>query len=111
MSLDLVEMSNDEFDDWLRDQGGRAPGDDLTEEHLVQLVGTTLRGGATRKPGKRVHRPGEPMLCNGRQDSGLPRACDQMLGGGGKHRSTPLTGGVQAGISSGAKNNLASRSR
>ncbi|GGE92569.1 hypothetical protein GCM10008020_41990 [Massilia psychrophila] len=45
MSLDLVEMGNDEFDDWLRDQDGRAPGDDLTEEHLVQLVGTTLRGG------------------------------------------------------------------
>ena len=43
MSLDLVEMSNDEFDDWLRDQGGRAPGDDLTEEHSKQLVGTTLR--------------------------------------------------------------------
>jgi hypothetical protein len=43
MSHDLIDMSNDVFDDWLRDISGRAAGGDLSEERLVELVGTTLR--------------------------------------------------------------------
>jgi hypothetical protein len=42
MSLDLADLSN-EFDDWLIDIDGQLPKDDLSEERLVQLVGTTLR--------------------------------------------------------------------
>jgi hypothetical protein len=44
MSFDFDSMRNDVFDDWLRDmRGDFAPQDNLTEEHLVQLVGATLR--------------------------------------------------------------------
>jgi len=43
MSLDLIDMNNDAFDDWLRDVRGGASRNDLSEERLVELVGTTLR--------------------------------------------------------------------
>jgi hypothetical protein len=43
MSLDLFSMNNDDFDDWMRNMQGRAPGDDLSEERLVELVSATLR--------------------------------------------------------------------
>jgi len=43
MSLDLIDMSNDVFDDWLCDVRGGVSGNDLSEERLVELVGTTLR--------------------------------------------------------------------
>jgi hypothetical protein len=43
MSLDLTIMSDDAFDDWLRDLGGHATGDGLNDERLVELVGATLR--------------------------------------------------------------------
>lgn len=46
MPLDLTHMSNDVFDDWLRDLGGHATGDGLNDERLVELVGTTLRESA-----------------------------------------------------------------
>ena len=43
MSLDLIDMSDDVFDEWLQKISGLNPGDDLTEERLVILVSTTLR--------------------------------------------------------------------
>lgn len=43
MSSDLMSMSNDDFDDWLRDISGRTPKDDLNEDRLVELVSATLR--------------------------------------------------------------------
>ena len=43
MSSDLMSMSNDDFDDWLRDISGRTPKDDLNENRLVELVSATLR--------------------------------------------------------------------
>jgi hypothetical protein len=43
MSLDLIDMSNEVFDDWLRDVSGGTSRDDLSEERLVGLVATTLR--------------------------------------------------------------------
>lgn len=43
MALDLTDMSDDAFDDWLRDLGGHATGDGLNDERLVELVSTTLR--------------------------------------------------------------------
>lgn len=43
MSSDLMSMSNDDFDDWLRDISGRTPEDDLNEHRLVELVSATLR--------------------------------------------------------------------
>ncbi len=43
MPLDLIDMSDDVFDDWLRDLRGHAAGDGLSDERLVELVGTTLR--------------------------------------------------------------------
>ena len=43
MPLDLGDMTNDVFDDWLRDLGDHSTGDGLTDERLVELVGATLR--------------------------------------------------------------------
>lgn len=43
MSVDLTDISDDVFDDWLRDLGGQATGDGLNDERLVELVGATLR--------------------------------------------------------------------
>lgn len=43
MSLDLPGMSDDVFDEWLRDTSGYASERNLSEERLVELVGTTLR--------------------------------------------------------------------
>lgn len=43
MPLDLIALSDDVFDDWLRDLGGHATGDGLNDERLVELVGATLR--------------------------------------------------------------------
>ncbi|MGF6276430.1 hypothetical protein ABIB38_004845 [Massilia sp. UYP11] len=43
MPLDLTDMSDDAFDDWLRDLGGHATGDALNDERLVELVSATLR--------------------------------------------------------------------
>lgn len=43
MPLDLTDMSDDTFDDWLRDLGGHATGDGLNDERLVELVGVALR--------------------------------------------------------------------
>lgn len=43
MPHDLTSMSNDDFDDCLRDISGRAPEDDLNEVRLVELVSATLR--------------------------------------------------------------------
>lgn len=43
MSSDLMSMSNDDFDDWLRDVSVRTPKDNLNEDRLVELVSATLR--------------------------------------------------------------------
>lgn len=43
MPLDLTDMTDGVFDDWLRDLDGYATGDDLNDERLVELVGATLR--------------------------------------------------------------------
>jgi hypothetical protein len=43
MPLILNDMSDDVFDDWLRDLGAQAPRDGLDDERLVELVGTALR--------------------------------------------------------------------
>lgn len=43
MPLILNDMSDDVFDDWLRDLGPQAPKNGLDDERLVVLVGTTLR--------------------------------------------------------------------
>lgn len=43
MPLDLTDMSNDVFDDWLRDLRDQAMGDGLSDERLIELVGATLR--------------------------------------------------------------------
>jgi hypothetical protein len=43
MSFDLNDMSNKVFEEWLRDTSGCASEADLSEERLVELVGTTLR--------------------------------------------------------------------
>lgn len=43
MSIDLIDMSDDVFDEWLLDISRGATGEDLNEERLVQLVSTTLR--------------------------------------------------------------------
>jgi hypothetical protein len=43
MPLDLINMSDDVFDDWLLDLGGHAAGDGLNDERLVELVGRTFR--------------------------------------------------------------------
>lgn len=42
MSSDLMSMSNDDFDDWLRDISGRPKGEP-NEDSLVELVSATLR--------------------------------------------------------------------
>lgn len=42
MSSDLMSMSNDDFDDWLRDISSR-PKDEPNEDRLVELVSATLR--------------------------------------------------------------------
>lgn len=46
MPLDLTDMSDDAFDDWLRDSGDHTTGDGLNDERLVELVGATLRESA-----------------------------------------------------------------
>jgi hypothetical protein len=46
MPLDLIDMRDEVFDDWLRDLAGHATGDGLNDERLVELVGTTLREAA-----------------------------------------------------------------
>lgn len=46
MPLDLTDMTNDAFDDWLRDLGSYATDDGLNDERLVELVGATLRESA-----------------------------------------------------------------
>lgn len=38
----LNDMSDDIFDDWLRDLEAQAPRNGLDDERLVELVGTTL---------------------------------------------------------------------
>lgn len=38
-----MKMSNDGFDDWLRDISSCKPKDDLNENRLVELVSATLR--------------------------------------------------------------------
>lgn len=43
MPLILNDMSDDVFDDWLRDLGAQAWRDGLDDEHLVGLVCTALR--------------------------------------------------------------------
>lgn len=43
MSTDLTDMSNEAFDDWLHDLSRCSSEELLTEEHLVELVSTTLR--------------------------------------------------------------------
>lgn len=43
MPLDLHNMSNEIFDNWLHEIGDRSPGDGLSDERLIELVGTTLR--------------------------------------------------------------------
>ena len=43
MAFDLTDMSNDAFDEWLRDLCGDGRGDGLNDERLVELVGATLR--------------------------------------------------------------------
>lgn len=43
MPLILNDMSDDVFDNWLRDLGAEAPRNDLDDERLVALVGTALR--------------------------------------------------------------------
>lgn len=43
MPLDLTDMSDDVFDDWLRDLGDYATGGDLNDDRLVELVSATLR--------------------------------------------------------------------
>jgi hypothetical protein len=43
MSLDLIGISNDDFEAWLHDTSACASGSNLSEERLVELVGTTLR--------------------------------------------------------------------
>lgn len=43
MLLDLTDLNDDAFDDWLRDLASQATGDGLNDEHLVELVGATLR--------------------------------------------------------------------
>jgi hypothetical protein len=41
--IDLTDMGDDAFDDWLFNIGDDASGDCLSDERLVSLVGTTLR--------------------------------------------------------------------
>ncbi len=43
MSLDLLDMSDIDFEEWLREASSSAPRSDLSEERLVELVNTTLR--------------------------------------------------------------------
>lgn len=43
MKLDLFDVSNDDFEDWLRDAGRFSSGGELSEESLVELVSATLR--------------------------------------------------------------------
>lgn len=43
MPLDLIDMSDNVFDDWLRDLDDSATGDGLNDERLVGLVGAMLR--------------------------------------------------------------------
>jgi len=43
MPIDLTDMSDGAFDDWLLNIGDDASGDGLSDECLVSLVGTTLR--------------------------------------------------------------------
>jgi hypothetical protein len=43
MSLDLPNMSDDIFDNWLHEIGDRTIGDALSDECLAELVGATLR--------------------------------------------------------------------
>ncbi len=43
MSVDLLSMNNNDFDDWMRNIQDRALGDDVSEERLVQLISATLR--------------------------------------------------------------------
>lgn len=43
MPLDLPNMSDDIFDNWLCEMSDRTLGDGLSDERLVELVGTTLR--------------------------------------------------------------------
>ena len=41
--MDLTEMSDGTFDDWLLNIDDYGSGDGLSDERLVSLVGTTLR--------------------------------------------------------------------
>jgi hypothetical protein len=43
MPLILNDMSDDVFEDWLRDLGAQAPRNGLDDDRLVELVGTALR--------------------------------------------------------------------
>lgn len=43
MPIDLIDMSDSAFDDWLCNVGNDASEDGLSDERLVSLVGTTLR--------------------------------------------------------------------
>jgi hypothetical protein len=43
MPLDLTNMSDEAFDDWLPDLAANATEDGLSDECLVKLVGATLR--------------------------------------------------------------------
>lgn len=43
MPFDLTDMTDNVFDDWLRDSGSDATGDGLNDEGLVALVSATLR--------------------------------------------------------------------
>jgi len=43
MSLDLIDISDIDFEEWLRDASRSVAGSDLSEERLVELVSATLR--------------------------------------------------------------------
>ena len=43
MPLDLTDVSNEVFDNWLQDLGDHRTEDGLNDERLVELVSATLR--------------------------------------------------------------------
>lgn len=43
MPIDLINMSDEVFEDWLRDTNRLASESDLSDERLVELVSATLR--------------------------------------------------------------------
>ena len=43
MPLDLTDISDEDFDNWLQDKGDHKTGVGLNDERLVELVSTTLR--------------------------------------------------------------------